>query len=90
MSEYTATILICDRCHPDFLPGVSFFPIETVKGVFRGDKGMAAVSGWQERDYGEVCPDCARIEAEESGDGEGEVIMGQAALESVTGAQNDD
>jgi hypothetical protein len=87
MSEYTATILICDRCHPDFLPSVSFFPIETVKGIFRGDRGMAAVSGWQERDYGEVCPECAKMEADEAGDGE--VVLGQAALESVTGASDE-
>jgi len=87
MSEYKEIVTICDRCHPDFLPGFAFFPVEAVKGIFRGYKADALHKGWEERDYGDICPNCAKMEADEAGDGE--VVLGQAALESVTGASDE-
>jgi hypothetical protein len=83
MSEYKEQVVVCDRCYPDFLPSFTFFPLETVKGVIRGDLTLAEMKGWEERDYGQICPDCAKLEADEAEEG-GEVVLGQVALESVT------
>lgn len=80
MSEYTKAITICDGCYPDFLPSFSFFPLEQVKGVFRGPFEKAQKEGWQERDYGQICPDCVNVETQDDG---GEVLMGEAALAAV-------
>lgn len=65
MSEYTATIVVCDRCHPDFLPGLTFFPLENIKGVLRGNREFAYSQGWEERDYGDACPECAAEDADD-------------------------
>lgn len=74
VSEYTQKVVVCDMCYPDFLPGFTFFPLESVRGVFRGK--IEDAEGWEERDFGHICPDC--IEAEQ--DDGGEVVMGGAAL----------
>jgi hypothetical protein len=78
MSEYTETVTICDRCHPDFLPSFTFFPLETIRGILRGDSTLAAIKGWEERDYGLICPDCVILEHEESDDTD--TVMGLDAF----------
>jgi hypothetical protein len=89
MSDYSEKVVVCDRCYPDYLPSFTFFPLETVRGVVRGDLTLAYMKGWEDRDYGHACPDCVKLEAEQDEEG-GEVVLGQVALESVTGAQNED
>jgi len=84
VSDYKTEVVICDRCYPDDLPAFTFFPLEGVKGVFRGSRSGAWKDGWEERDYGDICPDCAKMEAEEAGE-EGEVVMGEEALKAAMG-----
>lgn len=83
MSEYTRTITICDRCYPEDLPSFTFFALEELPNVFRGSSEEACRVGWEERDYGIACPDCVVKEKEEEGDGE--VLLGQEAVEVVLG-----
>lgn len=88
MSEYREQVVICDGCYPDFLPGFTFFRLENVKGVFRGTFEQAVEQEqWEERDYGHICPDCAKAEAEQNGDGE--VFMGGDAIASVFQGDDD-
>ena len=58
---------------------MSFTPMETIKGVHRGP--FETANGWQEVDYGHICPDC--ITEEEEINGSGEMIMGGAAIGSL-------
>lgn len=84
MSEYVEHVTMCDKCYPDFFPGFPFFRLEAVKGIFRGAFDLAQTEGWQECDYGHLCPDCVAEEAQE----DGEVLTGQAAIDSL-GVQNE-
>lgn len=86
MSEYTMTTVVCDRCYSEDLPSYTFFPLESIRGVFRGTRSQALSMGWEEKDYGDVCPDCAKLEAEI----DGEVLLGAAAIDSIGGTGGDD
>ena len=63
MAEYT--IILCDMCLPD--PADPHGP-GTIWATFEQAKTM----GWEEREYGHICPECVEKEASEA-DGEGDV-----------------
>jgi hypothetical protein len=81
MAEYVQHITICDKCRAGeqgegllFHPFVKLMDRESgkfsnvmvsVPGVFRGAFDLAATMGWDERDYGHICPRCIVEEQEE-------------------------
>ncbi len=81
MSEYVQHITLCDRCRAGeqgegqlFYPFIKLMDKDTgktnnvmlkVRGVFRGAFDLAATMGWDERDYGHICPECVEEEAQE-------------------------
>ena len=82
MTEHVQTITCCDNCYPGIWPPVDFFPgLTEITGVFRGTFEEALKNGWEERDYGHVCPGCAAEEQDLERDGE--IYMGAAAIASL-------
>lgn len=79
-------VVLCDDCYTEYLPSFTYFPLENVKGVFRGTLEGAKMEGWTECDYGHRCPECSAAASDESG---GEVLLGKAALAAVSGANDE-
>ena len=81
MAEYVQHITLCDKCRAGeqgegllFHPFVKLMDRESgkfsnvmvsVPGVFRGAFDLAATMGWDERDYGHICPRCIVEEQED-------------------------
>ena len=85
----------CDKCDSDADPNNIFeLPAEwatalnlpvgsaILRGVFMGPFEDALKEGWEERDWGYMCPVCKREEAER-GEGETEFLTKDLALDTI-------
>lgn len=78
------TITKCDRCSPKTDVGVGqwldAYCLEPINGVFRGTFVEAQNRGWDQREYGTICPACI---VEENAEKEvGESVVGLEDLEN--------
>lgn len=79
MSEYQFLYVFCDRCFPDQLPTVPvLYPGSPVKGVYWGPATDAMAEGWQEVDYGHICPECVVEDGQEVAEGDN-MVLGKGA-----------
>lgn len=71
------TITKCDRCSPKTKVKLGrwldTYCHETINGVFRGGFSEARAQGWDQRDYGTICPACIIEESREESLGAAEV-----------------
>lgn len=78
------TITKCDRCSPktevELGRWLDTYCKETINGVFRGSFFEAQNRGWDQRDYGTICPDCIVEESRE--EGLGASVVGLEDLEN--------
>jgi hypothetical protein len=81
MAEYVQHITLCDRCRAGeqgegllFYPFIKIVDKDTGKfsnmminfvGAFRGAADLAFTMGWEERDFGHICPECIKEEKED-------------------------
>jgi hypothetical protein len=98
MAEYVQHITLCDKCRAGeqgegqlFFPFVKIIDRESgkssnmllvVPGVFRGAADLAFTMGWEERDYGHICPACIEEEREDENFNEAEGTVSGALYES--------
>lgn len=88
MSEYGIHITLCDMCYPGLQPmhipafGRNAIGLDDrgtpIRGVFWGGFDLAMEAyGWEERDWGHLCPECvAEEKAQEEYDEKGGTVAG--------------
>ena len=106
MAEYVQHITLCDRCRAGeqgeslpFHPYVTLVDENTKQrnavkllfnGVFRGGFDLAMLFGWEERDYGHICPLCVSAEKEENDfNNEEGTISGALREDQLPGGSHD-
>jgi len=107
MSEYVQHITLCDKCRAGeqgegllFHPFIKLMDKDTGKfsnvmlmfpGVFRGAADLAFTMGWDERDYGHICPACIEEEQEdENFNGAEGTVTGALYEKQITGEDDED
>lgn len=85
-------LTFCDRCYPVPPKDLHLFDdkgnmMELAQGIFIGGFDLAMTEGWEERDYGHVCPPCAKADDVELDESE-HVFMGPGILVAVQGVLN--
>ena len=80
-------LTFCDRCYPVPPKWLRLFDddgimVDLASGIFIGGFDLAMTEGWEERDYGHVCPPCAKADNEELNESEN-VFLGREVLEAM-------
>jgi hypothetical protein len=97
--DVDTTWCACDKCNSDMDPSnVWELPADWAKalnlpvgsavlrGVFMGPFEDAIKEGWEERDWGFICPVCKREDAER-GDSESELLTKESALDMMDASE---
>ena len=92
MSEYVwgsqLHFTFCDRCHPVPPKALQLFKDDGSmepdfpRGVFLGGFDLAATENWEERDYGQICPECVTADTEEQTES-GNMVLGDKIFEEL-------
>ena len=107
MAEYVQHITLCDKCRAGeqgegqlFFPFIKLMDRDTgkssnimlvVQGVFRGAADLAFTMGWEERDYGHICPWCIKEEKEdEAFNGAEGTVSGALYEKDIMGESDED